>query len=87
MCNTYGTPVTRTTVDEFRPGFFAFCVPPPSMYIPVYQNAAFLYILLCGIPIALPGNSSHFFYPRFVWASRLYIRKYKQLAGVFVTVV
>ena len=28
ICNTYATPVTRATVDEFYPGFSAFGVPP-----------------------------------------------------------
>ena len=87
MCNTYATPVARATVDEFRPGFSAFDVPPPSMYIPVCQNAAFRYILFCGIPIPLPGNSPCFVRPPIARASRLYIHKYKHLAYVFVTVV
>ena len=52
MCNTYGTPVTRTTVDEFSPGFSAFGFPPRSMYIAVRLNTAFLYILFCGIRVA-----------------------------------
>ena len=49
MCNTYGTPVTRTTVDEFCPGFSAFDVPPRSVQIAACQNTAFLYVLFCGI--------------------------------------
>jgi hypothetical protein len=61
MCNTYATPVTRATVDEFYPGFSAFCAPPRSTSIAVRQNTAFRYILFCGIPIALLGNSARFF--------------------------
>ena len=79
MCNTYATPVTRATVHEFRPGFSAFGVPPPSMYIPVCQNTAFRYILFCGIPIALPRNSSRFVHPLIVRASRLYIHSISNL--------
>ena len=79
MCNTYATPVTRATVDEFRPGFSAFGVPPPSMYIPACQNPAFPYILFCGIPIALPGNSPRFLHPLVAWASRLYIHSISNL--------
>jgi hypothetical protein len=66
--------VARTTVHEFRPGFSAFGVPPPWMHIPVCQNPAFRYVLFCGIPIALPRNSSRFFHPLIARASRLHIR-------------
>jgi hypothetical protein len=42
MCNTYATPVTRATVDEFCPGFFwAFDVSLRAMHIAVYPNTAF----------------------------------------------
>ena len=59
--DTYGTPVTRTTVDEFCPGFSAFGVRPRSTYIAVCQNTAFLYILFCGILVQLPRNFSYSF--------------------------
>ncbi|MGA2257131.1 MAG: hypothetical protein ABSG53_20960 [Thermoguttaceae bacterium] len=49
--DTYGTPVTRTTVDEFCPGFSAFGVPLRSMHIAVRPNTAFRYVLFCGILI------------------------------------
>jgi hypothetical protein len=62
MCNTYATPVTRATVDEFCPGFSAFRVRPRSMSIAVRQNTAFHYILFCGILVAL----SNFFHISFI---------------------
>ena len=73
MCNTYATPATRATVDEFRPGFSAFGVPPTSMHIPVCQKTAFRYILFCGIPITLLGNSPYFVHLLIAWVSRLCI--------------
>jgi hypothetical protein len=48
MCNTYATPVTRATVDEFCPGFSAFCALPPSTSIALRQNTAFRYVLFRG---------------------------------------
>ncbi|MGA2253280.1 MAG: hypothetical protein ABSG53_01355 [Thermoguttaceae bacterium] len=51
MCNTYATPVTRTTVGKFCPGFSAFAVSPPfdvHRNLPKYRIS---YILFCGILI------------------------------------
>jgi hypothetical protein len=64
MCNTYATRVARTTVDEFCPGFSAFGIPFRSIYIAVRPNTAFLYILFCGILVAMSINSCIFFHPR-----------------------
>jgi hypothetical protein len=64
MWNTYATPVTRATVDEFYAGFSAFCASPRSTTIAVRQNTAFLYVLFRGIPIAMSRKFLHFFRPR-----------------------